>query len=152
MPGARPLLAAVRGLPGVRLLEPPHVSLGYPWLPADQAEQAVERVRAVAAAAQPFPALLTGPYAFDPDPRGRVVVYARLRDEAPVRALAVALDGDLREVHLSLARVGTAGHPGEVAAALAPLLPLAVAVSGLELTVRRGGVWSRALLAPLGGP
>ena len=32
-----------------------------------------------------FRAELTGPYRFGADQRGRVVVYARLRDDGPVR-------------------------------------------------------------------
>ncbi len=140
----------MRGLPGVGLLEPAHVSLGYPWLAAEAALAAVDRVHRAAAAVPAFEALLTGPHRFAPDPRGRVLVHARLRDEQPVRALAAAVGADLRDVHLSVARVLPAGDVAAVEAAVAPLLPLAVRVETLELTVRRAGAWSRALLAPLG--
>ena len=140
----------MRGLPGAGLLEPPHVSLGYPWLPADDAEAQQDRVRAAAAAVPAFEALLVGPHRFAPDARGRVLVHARLADDAPVRALARALVADLRDVHLSVARVTTDGDVAAVEAAVAPLLPLAVRVEVLELTVRRAGRWSRVLGAPLG--
>lgn len=144
------LLDAVRGLPGAALLAPPHVSLGYPWAPADEAEGAAPRVRAAAAGVPAFDALLAGPHRFAPDARGRVVVHARLADDAPVRALARALGADLRDVHLSIARVLPGGDVEAVLAAVAPLLPLAVRVDALELTVRRDRVWSRVLLSRLG--
>lgn len=151
MPGASPLLDAVRGLPGVALLPPPHVSLGYPWRGADEAEASLGDVRAAAAAVPAFDAVLTGPYAFSPDGRGRVLVHARLAPAEPVRALAAALDADLRDVHLSIARVLPEGAPDVVADVVAALLPLLVRLEHLELTVQRSGRWSRALLAPLGG-
>lgn len=152
LPAAGVLLDAVRALPGVSLLEPPHVSLGYPWLPAEEALAAADRVREAAAAVPGFAAVLTGPHRFAADTRRRTVVHARLEDDAPVRALASALGADLRDVHLSIARVLPDGDPDAVAAAVAALLPLRVPVEGLELTVRQEGRWSRALLAPLGRP
>ena len=140
----------MRGLPGVGLLEPAHVSLGYPWLPADDALARLDDVRAAAAQVPAFGAELTGPHRFAPDARGRVLVHARLADDAPVRLLAGLLRADLRDAHLSIARVLPAGDPDEVVAAVAALLPLTVPVTGLELTVQRDRVWSQALLAPLG--
>lgn len=151
LPGAQVLLRAVRDLPGVSLLLPPHVSLGYPWLPADAARAALPAVSRTAAAEPAFDALLTGPHAFAPDARGRVLVHARLADDGPVRRLAARLGADLREVHLSIARVlPSDGSVQDVLAAVAPLLPLSTAVRHLELTVQADRVWSRALLAPLG--
>lgn len=141
----------MRALPGVGLLEPPHVSLGYPWLPADEALARVEDVRAAAGRVPAFGAGLTGPHTFAPDGRGRVLVHARLADDAPVRVLAGLLGADLREVHLSLARVLPGGDLPAVLEALAPLLPRLVAVRVLELTVRRAGVWSTGTTAGLGG-
>lgn len=150
MPGAEVLLDAVRGLPGAGLLEPAHVSLGYPWRAADDALGRLDDVRAAAARVPAFDAVLTGPHRFAPDARGRVLVHARLTDETPVRTLGALLGADLRDVHLSIARVLPAGDAAAVEAALAVLLPLPVRVAALELTVRCGGRWSRALLTPLG--
>ena len=87
-------------MPGVGLLEPPHVSPGCPWLPAGTALEALPRVVAAALEVPAFRAELTGPYRFGADQRGRVVVYARLRDDGPVRELA-RLGADLRETQLS---------------------------------------------------
>lgn len=139
----------MRGLPGAALLEPPHVSLGYPWLPAAQARTELERVRAAAATVPAFDAVLLGPHAFPPDARGRVLVHALLADEGPVRALAALLGADLRAVHLSVARLLPGADAERVAAAVAPLLPCTARVTELEVTVQRAGRWEPALLAPL---
>lgn len=150
VPGARPLLEAVRGLPGAALLLPPHISLGYPWLPADEALDRLADVRAAAVAVPAFDAAFPEVRRFAPDTRGRVLVHVAPLDDAPVRALAGALGADLRDVHLSVARVTADGDPDEVAAAVAPLLPLTARVSQLELTVRRDGTWLPGLRFPLG--
>lgn len=150
VPGALPLLDAVRGLPGAALLPPPHMSLGYPWLSADEALDRLADVRAAAAAVPAFDAVLPEVRRFAPDSRGRVLVHVAPVDETPVRALAAALGADLRDVHLSVARVTGDGDPDAVAAAVAPLLPLTVRVSELELTVRRDGAWQPGLRFPLG--
>ena len=141
----------MRVLPGVGLLEPPHVSLGYPWLPAEEALARVADVRSAAARVPAFDARLTGPHTFAADARGRVLVHARLDDDAPVRALAGLLGADLREVHLSLARVPAGGDLPAVLEALAPLLPCVVAGRVLELSVRRAGTWSTGVRAHLAG-
>ena len=107
-------------------------------------------MRAAAAAVAAFPTVLTGPHRFAPDRRGRVLVHARLADEAPVRALADALSADLRDVHLSLARVLPDGDLDAVEAALAPLLPCPVRVEVLELTVQLDGRWQPGQRFPLG--
>lgn len=150
MPGAAALLDAVRGLPGVGLLAPPHVSLGYPWASADAAAQRVADVAAAAGAEPAFDVLLTGPHRYAPDVRGRVLVHARVDDEGPFRRLAAALGADLRDVHLSLARVLPVGDVAAVEAALAPLLPLSARVDVLELTAQRDRRWEVLLAAPLG--
>ena len=141
----------MRGVEGAALLEPAHVSLGYPWLPSAQALAALDDVRAAAARVPAFTALLVGPHAFAADSRGRVLVHVRLADERPVRALAALLEVDLRQVHLSVARVLPGGDVAQVQALVAPLLPLSVRVDRLDVTVQRGGRWAPALRVPLGG-
>ena len=150
VPAARPLLDAVRGLPGAALLPPPHISLGYPWLAADEALARLADVSAAAAAVPAFDAVLPEVRRFAPDTRGRVLVHVAPVDGSPVRALAGRLGADLRDVHLSVARVTADGDPDAVAAAVARLLPLTARVSVLELTVRRDGTWQPGLRFPLG--
>ena len=140
----------MRGVEGAALLEPAHVSLGYPWRPTAEALAALDEVRAAAARVPAFDALLGGPHAFAPDGRGRVLVHARLADEGPVRALAALLGADLRQVHLSVARVLPGGDVAQVQALVAPLLPRTVRVDHLDVTVQLAGRWAPALRVPLG--
>lgn len=148
VPGAEVLLDAVRGVEGVRLLEPAHISLGYPWLP-DAAER-LDEVKAAAAAVQPVEVELVGPELFTQDARRRVVVHALLSDDALPRALADRLAAPLRTAHLSVARVRHRTDPSQVVEAVAALLPLRVRLEELELTVRGEHGWSTLLRVPLG--
>lgn len=147
VPAAEPLLDAVRDLPHVGLLEPAHVSLGYPWRPAAQADPDV--VRRAAARVPAFDLVLGRVRAFAADPRGRVLVHAVPEDDAPFRRLAALVEADLRDVHLSVARVLPAGDVDAVLARVAPLLPLTCRVAVLELTVQRDGAWQPGLRLPL---
>jgi hypothetical protein len=124
VPDAEPLLDAVRDLPGVGLLEPAHISLGYPWLTAEQACQHLDEVRAAAASTPAWDVLLSGPERFATDVRGRTVVHLRPDDDAPFLALAERLGGPLRTPHLSVARVLSTGSVEQVEERLRPLLPL----------------------------
>lgn len=149
VPGAEPLLDAVRGRAGVGLLEPAHVSLGYPWRPAAEADAAL--VALAAARVPPFVLRLARLGRFDPDTRGRVVLHAVPDDDGPVRALAGLVGGDLRDTHLSVARVLPGTDVDEVAALVEHLLPLDVAVEELELTVQRDRRWLPGLRVRLSG-
>lgn len=150
VPDAEPLLDAVRDLPGVALLEPAHVSLGYPWVTAEQARARLDEVREVAARTAAWDVVLAGPHRFDTDVRGRTVVHLVPEDDAPFLALAKALGAGLRTPHLSVARVLAAGSPQEVEGRLAGLLPLRTSLRELEVTVRSGRTWSSALRVSLG--
>ncbi len=145
---AEPLLDAVRGLPGVSLLEPAHISLGYPWV--EDAVERVEEVRAAAASVASGAVDLLGPELFVQDVRRRTVVHATLSDDTVPRALAQALDAPLRTPHLSIARVRHHADAEQIAAVVAPYLPLRVRLTELELTVREHAGWVTLLRASLG--
>lgn len=145
VPEAEPLLDAVRGAPAVSLLEPAHISLGYPW----GRDPDVELVRRVAAAVPAGDTLLVGPELFEQDVRRRTVVHALLSDSSVPRALAQALHAPLRTPHLSIARVGRHGDVPAVVDAIAHLLPLAVRLDTLELTVRTDTGWTTLASVPL---
>src|SRR5207244_2252453 len=130
VPEAEPLLDAVRGLPGVALLEPAHISIGYPWVP----DPSVDRVLEAAAQVKPHVVELRGPELFVQDVRQRTVVHGLLSDETVPRRLAELLDAPLRTPHLSIARVRKSGDVGQVVDAVAHLLPLRVRLEFLELT------------------
>jgi hypothetical protein len=138
----------VRGLPGVGLLEPAHVSLGYPWRAAGEADP--DLVRRAARSVAPFSLRFAALGRFAPDGRGRVLLHLVPDDDEPVRRLAAAVGADLRSTHLSVARVLAGTDVDEVAAPVAPLLPLVCRVEVLELTVQVGGVWQPGLAVPLG--
>ncbi|MCW2606332.1 MAG: hypothetical protein JWO60_1025 [Frankiales bacterium] len=149
VPGAEPLLDAVRGLPGVGLLEPAHVSLGYPWRQAEDADPDV--VARAAALVPPFVLRFGRLGRFDPDQRGRVVLHAVPDDDRHVRILAAVVGGDLHDTHLSVARVLPEGDIDDVAARVEHLLPLECRVEVLELTVQEGRRWLPGTRFPLGG-
>lgn len=150
MPGAEALLDAVRGRPGVGLLEPAHVSLGYPWRPAAEADP--ELVRLAAAVVPAFHVRFAGLSRFPPDVRGRVLLHVVPDDDAPVRHLARLLGGDLRQAHLSVARVLDGTDVDAVAARVEHLLPLVCRVEELELTVQQDGTWLPGTRFPLRRP
>lgn len=139
VPEAEQLLDAVRGLAEVGLLEPAHVSLGYPWRTAEAADPSV--VSAAAARTRAFQVRFAEAQTFSPDGRGRVLVHVAPDDEEPFHELARVVQADLRQVHLSVARVMKHGDVAEVVRRVVPLLPLVATVRLLELTVQRGGVW-----------
>lgn len=143
VPGAEVLLDAVRGLPGVGLLEPAHVSLGYPWRPAADVDE--ELLVAAAAQVPPFAVRFPVATSFSPDGRGRVLVHVAPEEDAPFRRLAGLVGADLRQPHLSVARVASGPDRQErvddVLSRVAALLPLSARVDLLELTVQRAGQW-----------
>ena len=148
VPEAEVLLDAVRGLPGVALLEPAHITLGYPWV--DAPEERLDDVQVAAAAVASATVVLRGPASFDQDVRGRTVVYASLSDERVPHELAARLASPLRTPHLSIARVRRSGDVDEVVAAVAPLLPLTVRLDTVEVTRRDASGWTTILRTPLG--
>ena len=139
VPEAEQLLDAVRGLAGVGLLEPAHVSLGYPWRTAEAADPSV--VQAAAARTRAFQVRFAEARTFSPDGRGRVLVHVAPDDDEPFHELARVVQADLRQVHLSVARVVKDGDIAEVVRRVEPLLPLVATVRLLELTAQCGGVW-----------
>jgi hypothetical protein len=148
VPQAEPLLDAVRGMPGVALLEPAHISLGYPWV----RDPDPGRVLEAASRVKPHEIELRGPELFVQDVRKRTVVHALLSDDSVPRRLAGLLDAPLRTPHLSIARVRRDGDVGAVVGAIAHLLPMRVRLEVLELTVKGAQGWTTLVSAPLGGP
>ena len=146
VPEAEGLLDAVRGMAGVGLLEPAHISLGYPWV----ADPDVSVVAAAAAQVKPHVVELRGPELFVQDTRQRTVVHALLSDESVPRRLAALLDAPLRTPHLSIARVRKNGDVNAVVDRIEPLLPLRVRLDTLALTVRDPSGWTTLLEVPLG--
>lgn len=142
----------------VTTLDPPHVSLGWPWqLPLD-----VALATRVARTTTPVLVRLDEVDVFDADGRGRRVVHLPLDDEAEqaVAALAERLGrapDDAFTAHVSLVRVG----PGDGASvddlvdaavdAAQHHLPGRVVLDELVLTARRDGSWREVARLRLAG-
>jgi 2'-5' RNA ligase len=148
VPDAEVLLDAVRGMPGVTLLEPAHITLAYPWVGDPEAR--LDDVRTACGEVPAATVVLHGPSSFEQDVRGRTVVHASLSDERVPQDLAARLASPLRTPHLSIARVRRSGDVDEVVAAVAHLLPLTVRLELVEVTRRDPSGWTTILTAPLG--
>lgn len=142
VPGAAPAHEAVAtlGLSGVVLLDPPHVSLAWPWLSGPAAALALP---GLAAAVAEWPAVeleLERVGAFEA--RGAAaVVHLLPADPQPVLALAAALPGAMVDrPHLSVARVATADVDA-MRGALTALLPLRACAAAVEVRARVDGRW-----------
>lgn len=147
VPGLEVLLDRLRpALPdGATVLNPPHVSLGYPWLPANAAVVVVDEVAARVAHLGPIEVLFTGPHRFPPDRRGRTTVVLRPVPEDPIRALVAAVadiagsDPTGFTPHCSLFRIPAGVDPTPMEALVAPDLPLAARLDHLDLRVQGPG-------------
>lgn len=148
VPDAEVLLDAVRGLPGVALLEPAHITLAYPWVGDPEAH--LDEVQEACADVPAASVVLRGPELFEQDVRGRTVIHATLSDDRVPQALAARLAEPLRTPHLSVARVRRTGDVDQVIAAVAPLLPLTVRLDTVDVTRRDRTGWATLLRAPLG--
>lgn len=148
VPAAHEVLARMRPLLTKRctVLDPPHISFGYPWLPAAAARDAIASVEAALSEVPPVPLRLVGPRRFATDHRGRVVLY--LAPDPPDDVLAV---GDVISTiaglpraftpHCSLVRLAADVDPAPFEAVAAASLPLQTVLHTIELHVRDRSQW-----------
>lgn len=134
-------------LPGVGLLRPAHVSLGYPWLaPAEALGRGVALLHGLDRPA--FALHLSALRAF-PSRGRRTVLYLEPDDPEPLRALAAALGVDTAgyRPHLSVARLDhDTARPSarsDVGALVGPLLPVVATARTLTLRVQYDHRWWR---------
>lgn len=80
-----------------------------------------------------------------------MLVHAVPDDDRPFRALAALVQADLRQVHLSVARVLREADVDDVVRRLHSLLPITATARTLELTAQRDGVWPPGQRFSLGG-
>lgn len=139
---ARAMRAAARAAAGhdPTLLDPPHISLGYPWRP-DVDLNHMARV----AARMPAPTVRLDEVAVWGD---RPVVHLPAAPVAPLRVLADELgwpDLDDLAPHVSLVRLDDPPQHvlDAVVAAARAEVPGAVVVTDLEVSIRRDGTWRR---------
>ena len=91
VPAVDPLLDDVRPLlpDGATVLDPAHISFGYPWLEPATALAVIDDVGEVLARQRPFDVTLLGPRRFGPDRGGRWRAAWYLRTRVTVPAAVV---------------------------------------------------------------
>jgi 2'-5' RNA ligase len=153
VPEAAPLVAShrLRLDPSAAQGMPEHITLLYPFVPADDA--VIQALRGVFRDVRAFDFVLTGPAWFS-----QAILYLAPEPPAPFRALTRALverfgvppyRGAFEEIvpHLTVAmEEGEAG----LAAELAHGLPIAARATEALLLVRSGGGWVTAARYPFG--
>ena len=93
VPAVDPLLRRVAAVVGARasVLDPGHVSFGYPWLPPAAALAVVDDLAAALAEVPPLTLRLVGPARFPPDGRGRTTLHLEPSPATPVHELAARI-------------------------------------------------------------
>ena len=157
VPAIDPLLEALRPqLPeGTAVLDPGHISFGYPWLDPDAGRAVLDDVAAALAREGPFDIELDGPRRFSPDARDRVTVYLEPAPAAAVRALSwVIADASGRDIdftpHCSLVRLPPGLDPGPFERLVRPHVPLTARLDRVEFSVQTDAGWTTERVMPLG--
>lgn len=160
VPAVDPILDALRPqLPaGATVLDPAHISFGYPWLPPDAARAIADDIADIVASQPSFEVELFGPRRFDPDARGRVTVWLEPHPRAQIDALQdtiAAVSGHHPTAftpHCSVFRVRHAIDAGPLEAVARVFVPIRVRLDVVELHVQQRGGWRRERRMPLGRP
>lgn len=158
VPAVDPLLDDLRPLlpDGATVLDPAHISFGYPWLAPATALAVIDDVGEVLARQRPFDVTLLGPRRFDPDRRGRVTLWLEPQPTATLLALgrivgdAAGHPLDEYTPHCSLLRLPAGADPEPFHQLVAPRLPIVTRLERVELHVRDGGGWRHERTLPLG--
>lgn len=158
VPVVDPLFTTLRPqLPaGAAVLDPGHISFGYPWLDPAAGRAVIDDVAEALATHRPAEVELHGPERFSPDRNGRVTVYLAPRPAAAVHALAdavVAASGHAIHdytPHCSLARLPSGADPGPVEDLVAPHLPLRARLASVHFQVQTRAGWVTERTIPIG--
>lgn len=126
----------------ITVLDPPHVSLGYPW----QAPPTEAEVRAVGARHLPLTVGLGTLDVFGPDTQGRRTLHVPVLDGGVLQELATQL-GWVGPVtpHCSLVRSDSEDALARAREAAVPLVPAVVTLTTIEVTMRTAGTWAQAV-------
>lgn len=150
----RPLLPS-----GTAVLDPAHISFGYPWIPPTTARAVIDDVADALAREAPFDVELTGPRRFPTDTKGRITVWLDPQPRSVLRALnrtiSDASGHDVADLtpHCSLVRVGRTVDPSPFEAVVRARLPLTTRLDRVDFHVREGNRWRVERTMPLGpGP
>jgi 2'-5' RNA ligase len=132
---------------GATVLDPAHISFGYPWLSPRRARDVIDDVAAALSNEPPFDVQLRGPRRFSPDSKGRTTVWLDPQPAAALRSLsstiARASGHDLVDFtpHCSLVRVGPGVDPRPLEDIVQPHLPLVTRLERVDFHVRENGCW-----------
>jgi hypothetical protein len=154
-----PLLDELRPrLPdGSTVMDPGHISFGYPWLDPERGRAVLDDVAEALAREGPFDVELAGPRRFAPDAQGRVTVYAAPLPEAAIQALSwIIADASGHEIsftpHCSLVRLPPDVDPGPLERLLHTRLPLLARLDHVLFHVQGPNGWTVERRMPLGTP
>ncbi|MBW3603685.1 MAG: 2'-5' RNA ligase family protein [Actinobacteria bacterium] len=153
-----PLLDDLRTMvpAGSAVLEPAHISFGYPWMEPSAGRAVIDDVAEALAREAPFDIELAGPRRFDPDPKGRVTVWLEPYPAAAIHALnwviadASGHDVDDFTPHCSLVRLQAGIEPGPLERLVHQRLPLRARLDRVEFHTRDDDVWRLERSLPLG--
>jgi hypothetical protein len=159
VPAVDPLLDELHPLlpAGATVLDPAHISFGYPWLAPEAALAVVDDVAAALAEEPAVDVTLLGPRRFAPDRAGRVTVWLDPRPTPPLRDLGRAIAAVARRPAAAItppssrARRPAGVDPTPVEEVVAPRLPLVTRLDRVDLHVQASGGWRHARSMPLRG-
>lgn len=159
VPAVDPVLDDLRPqLPeGTGVMDPGHISFGYPWLDPDTGRAVLDEVEAALAREGPFDVELSGPRRFPADASGRVTVYLTPQPEAAIQALSwIIADASGHDIeftpHCSLVRLPPDVDPGPFERLVHRHLPLIARIEEVQFHVRGADGWRVERSMPLGTP
>ena len=159
VPAVDPLLDDLRSqLPeGSAVMDPGHISFGYPWLDPDTGRAVLDDVEAALAREGPFDVELSGPRRFLADAGGRVTVYLAPQPEAAIQALSwIIADASGHDIefapHCGLVRLPPDVDPGPFERLVRPHLPLIARLDQVQFHVQGSDGWRVERSMPLGRP
>jgi hypothetical protein len=142
---------------GATVMDPGHISFGYPWLDPDAGRIVLDDVATALAREGPFDVELFGPRHFPADGAGRVTVYLVPQPEAAIQALSwIIADASGHDIefspHCSLVRLPAGADPGPLQRLIHPHLPLIARLDQVQFHVQGPDGWRVERSMPLGTP
>lgn len=160
VPAVDPLFDDLRPLlpRNATVLDPAHISFGYPWLSPEAALSVIDNVADALAQHPPFDVTLLGPRRFPPDRTGRVTLWLDPQPHAALLALGRVI-GDAAghpvdgfTPHCGLVRLPAGVDPDPLDRLVAPWLPIVTRLEHVELRVQASGGWRHERTLALGAP